>query len=337
MTRLVSNEPEIYCVDIPLPDSPLKNLNCYIISSRGKCLVIDTGYPLPECSQALFDGLKDIGVDTSDVSLFLTHMHNDQIGLAGAFAERGCEIYMSEIDYGYFARFDLKQRLEEFLREGFPQEELELLTKLRNTAKYRLGEVFPATQVSDGFSFLVGDVQFQCVTVPGHTLGHTCLYIPRDEIMFLGDHILFDITPNITFWREVKDSLRDYLHSLDKIAAYPMKLALPAHRGYDGNVYERIHSIKAHHAARLREVAEIACKEPDLTAYEIAARMQWKMREKNWNEFSIMPKWFAAGEATAHLRYLISDGTMERKETNGVFRYKCKSSARSDTHASEIG
>ena len=337
MTRQLSGEPEIYCINIPLPEGPLRNLNCYVVRSRGQYLVIDTGFPLPECSQALFGGLKELGAEPADVSLFLTHLHNDHIGLASAFADQGCEVYMSEIDYGYFVRFNPKWRLEEAFREGFSQEELELMTKLNHYVKYRDGESFPAKQVRDGFTFFVGDVQFQCIVVPGHTPGHTCLYIPRYEIMFLGDHILFDITPNITFWPDVKDSLRDYLHSLDNIAAYPMKLALPAHRGYDGNVYERIRSIKAHHTVRLREVADIVCKEPDLTAYGIAARMQWKMRGKSWKEFSLVPKWFAVGEAVAHLKYLIGEETIEKKEMSGVFRYTYKPPARCGTLTSAAG
>lgn len=48
--------------------------------------------------------------------------------------------------------------------------------------------------------------------------------------MLLGDHVLFDITPNITDWWDVPDSLGDYLRSLDKIAAYPVTLPLPGHR-----------------------------------------------------------------------------------------------------------
>ena len=47
--------------------------------------------------------------------------------------------------------------------------------------------------------------------------------------MLLGDHVLFDITPNITDWWDVPDSLGDYLRSLDKLVAYPVTLPLPGH------------------------------------------------------------------------------------------------------------
>jgi glyoxylase-like metal-dependent hydrolase (beta-lactamase superfamily II) len=292
------------------------------VRSRGKCLVIDTGFPLPECSRALFGGLEELGFEPGDASLFLTHLHNDHTGLACTFADHGRMVYMSETDYDYLAMFESsKYRLVDFLQEGFPKDELEKQMERNHAVIHRPPKAFPAVRVRDGFAFSMGDVQFQCIAVPGHTPGNTCLYIQSHEIMFVGDHILFDITPNISFWPEVDDSLRDYLNSLDKIAEYPMKLTLPAHRGNDGDVYERILSIKAHHAARLREVADIVGREPDMTAYEIAARMRWKMRGKDWSEFPSHQKWFAVGEAVAHLRYLMGEGAIEKKESRGLFRY----------------
>ena len=36
--------------------------------------------------------------------------------------------------------------------------------------------------------------------------------------MFLGDHVLFDITPNITTWPDFEDPLGTYVHSLMDIS-----------------------------------------------------------------------------------------------------------------------
>lgn len=46
--------------------------------------------------------------------------------------------------------------------------------------------------------------------------------------MFTADHILFDITPNITQWKDMRDALGNYLDSLVKIRGYAMETALPA-------------------------------------------------------------------------------------------------------------
>ena len=137
---------------------------------------------------------------------------------------------------------------------------------------------------------------FRCIQTPGHTPGHTCLFMEKEKILFAGDHILFDITPNITMWRGVEDSLGNYLESLKKIRSLDIRLALPAHRKNDMDVYERIRQIEAHHDRRIRQTLSIIQEEPGLNACEIGARMTWSMRGKNWDEFPIQQKWFAIGE-----------------------------------------
>ena len=60
-------------------------------------------------------------------------------------------------------------------------------------------------------------LELRCIHTPGHTPGHMVLYLPRQRLLFSGDHILFDITPNIAVWSTVPHSLADYLASLDKL------------------------------------------------------------------------------------------------------------------------
>jgi hydroxyacylglutathione hydrolase len=40
---------------------------------------------------------------------------------------------------------------------------------------------------SDAFAF--GDVEFQIIETPGHTMGHVCLYSERDKTLFSGDTV----------------------------------------------------------------------------------------------------------------------------------------------------
>ena len=43
LTKIYEN-PAVYRVDVPLPDNPLKNLNCYVVQDSGETLIIDTGF-----------------------------------------------------------------------------------------------------------------------------------------------------------------------------------------------------------------------------------------------------------------------------------------------------
>ena len=53
MVEQLYHNPDIYRIYVPLPDNPLKYLNCYILVSDGETLIIDTGFNRPECKQAL--------------------------------------------------------------------------------------------------------------------------------------------------------------------------------------------------------------------------------------------------------------------------------------------
>jgi hypothetical protein len=42
--------------------------------------------------------------------------------------------------------------------------------------------------------------------------------------------------------------------------------------------------------------------------------MHWDIIADDWGAFPIMQKWFATGEAIAHLKYLEDEGLAERKQ-----------------------
>jgi glyoxylase-like metal-dependent hydrolase (beta-lactamase superfamily II) len=75
--------PDIYRIEVPLPKSPLKALNSYLVKGDGRYLLIDTGLNRKECKQALFSGLDELHVDLTKTDIFITHLHSDHMGLAG--------------------------------------------------------------------------------------------------------------------------------------------------------------------------------------------------------------------------------------------------------------
>ena len=51
--------------------------------------------------------------------------------------------------------------------------------------------------------------------------------------------------------------------------------------------------------------------------------MRWKVRGKSsaWEDFPLQQKWFAVGEAAAHLEYLTTRGRARREESGGLWRF----------------
>ena len=138
--------------------------------------------------------------------------------------------------------------------------------------------------------------------------------------MFTGDHVLFDITPNITSWTGMRDALGSYLENLERVREYPVRLALPGHR-HTGDYRARVEAIQRHHAARLADALRIVEAAPGLTAYEIAGRMSWNIRARSWDEFPLVQKWFAVGECISHLDHLRRRHLVRSEFTAEKWRY----------------
>lgn len=318
MIEQVYHQPDIFRIFVPLPDNPLKNLNCYVLISKGEFLIIDTGFNRPECREALFGGLTELGIDYSHARLFLTHLHGDHCGLAEYLTDKAVPAYMNAIDYAYLCQ-NLKgnnwQRMEKcFLQEGFPAEEIARQLKGNQARLFSPSKCFPAYTVQDGDMFTVGDYQLKCLHTPGHTPGHTCLYLEKEKILFSGDHVLFDITPNISIWLNVPASLEDYMNSLKKLKPLDVTCTLPAHRECIGNIHERIDTLINHHHERLQEILTAVANHPNCTAYETAGRITWSARGRAWEAFSPNQKWFAMGETLAHLKWLLDRGYITQNE-----------------------
>lgn len=325
MTEKIYSNPDIYKIYVPLPNNPLKNLNCYIVKTPEKNLIIDTGFNMKECYEALIAGIKELNIDMANTEMFLTHLHSDHVGLASSIMPNDGKIYMSKADYNYFVNtikgddWDIIENI--FVSEGFPKNSITVLRETNPARAYAPDESFNAITVEDGHKILVGDYEFTCVFTPGHTPGHMCLYLEKEKLVFLGDHVLFDITPNITFWNYVDNSLLNYMESLEKIKKFKIDTALPAHRKNDMDFYVRVAELLKHHQIRLDECLRIVKENPGLHAYDIGGKMQWSMRGRNWNEFPMHQKWFAVGETIAHLDYLRAENKIYKEDKNGINLY----------------
>ncbi len=306
--------PGLYRVRLPLPGNPLKEINSYVILSKTRNLVIDTGLNRKECADALIEGFSGIGLDIKKTDLFLTHMHGDHIGLAGMFKTAGASIFCSEADSDLIrwpqSQWDgLKKSSQP---HGFTAEENEAAIEAHPANKYRSVMLEAITAVKDGDCIEAGDYTLKCITTPGHTPGHICLYDPANKLLFAGDHILGDITPNISQWKVTDTFLANYLGSLDKIAELDVRLVLPGHRSMVEDCRARIKQLKEHHEHRNNEIlAALRGSSKPLSAYQVAARISWNINKPYWVQYPVSQKWFATGETVAHLCYLRNKGEVK--------------------------
>ncbi|QNB46455.1 MBL fold metallo-hydrolase [Thermanaerosceptrum fracticalcis] len=315
---------QLYKLDIPLPNNPLKALNCYIFKGPERNLIIDTGFAREECRTALDEGLKELGIDLHKTDLFITHMHADHSGNISYLVTPDTRIYASKADAVIINAGRESSHWEEMRvyagKSGFVP--MELKGAIEKHPGYRFGTEgnHEITYMAEGDRLRVGDYNLEIVETSGHTEGHLCLYEPEKKILFSGDHILYDITPNIALWSDEENPLEEYFMSLDKIDKLEINLTLPGHRSLITSPRERIAELKSHHQKRLDEVLEIL-KAGTMNAYQVAARMTWDLTYKTWEEFPTPQKWFATGEAIAHIKYLVEKGQVIQAEKDGIIVY----------------
>ncbi len=302
--------PSLYKIEVPLPGSPLKVTNSYVIKGAERSLIVDTGWNQEDCMEALVSGLKECSVDLKQADFFITHMHADHSGLVSSLAAEGARIYFGQAD-AEIIRSSTPEHWERMInfasKCGFPREELERAIGNHPGRRYSPDNSLNFCILKDGDTIDIGDYLFKCVETPGHTPGHICLYEPSKKVFICGDHILFGITPNITLSSEEGNPLREYLVSLDKVYDLEVELVLPGHRSVFRNQKGRIRELEQHHQTRLEEVIGILAKGKQ-NAFQIASQMTWDIGYKAWALFPPAQKLFAFGEALAHLKYLEEEG-----------------------------
>jgi len=318
----------LYRIEIPLPKNPLKALNSYLIKNAERNLIIDTGWNQEECMNAMQTGLKKLGVDLKRTDFLITHLHADHFGLLPNLITDTSTIYFNRPDAD---RFKAGFPWDDFVRfaglSGYPENEIQKALQSHPGLKFRPSGDLTFHILKEGDILSIGDYAFRCIETPGHTWGHMCLYEPGKRLLLSGDHILNDITPNIQLWSDEWNPLKEYLASLDKVYQLDVELVLPGHRGIFKDCKKRIQELKQHHQERLDEIVAILGK-GKMSAFRVASKMTWDIVSDSWDVFPVSQKWFATGEAIAHLKYLKEEGiiTSEIRSQKIVFSLNGKHS-----------
>jgi len=312
---------DLFAVKIPLPGTPLGKLNAYVIRSPERNLIIDTGLDRDVCRKTMFKALEKLKVDLSRTDIFLTHHHADHIGLVDDLITENTVLYCHGAGWEILKNWKGFGPLVRFAqRQGFPSGTLQEAFKGHPGNSFRLKWRTHPRFVSEGDIIETGDYRLICTATPGHSKDHMCLYEPSRKILFSGDHILADISPNIQSWSDEGNPLKDYLQSLKKISAMDISLVFPAHRGFIDNHRRRIEELMVHHRFRLEQIMDILSGQP-LTAYQVASQMTWHIKGDSWQDFPIEQRWFALVEAIAHLKFLESERRLKSMVSDDLIFY----------------
>lgn len=315
--------PGLYRIEVPLAGNPLKSVNSYLVRSVGRALIIDTALSRPECRDYLLGELGALGVDPASADFFLTHRHGDHRGLVSFIAGVMSKVYIGKHEIAFIKRHGYGERRipDEAVRNGFPKDDIERAFRNPQGRPDTVAASLNYQTLGDGDILSAGGFYFRCLETPGHSPGHLCLYEPGKKLLVSGDHIIPEISPNVSAWFNDGSPLDDYLASLDKVLPLEVKLVLPGHRQPFRNFKGRIRELKRHHWVRTEEALRILADGIANNAYQVAAQMSWDINYPSWEDFPVVQRWFATGEAMAHLRFLEHQGKVRRHTAGGQDRY----------------
>jgi glyoxylase-like metal-dependent hydrolase (beta-lactamase superfamily II) len=253
--------------------------------------------------------------------LVVTHIHPDHYGAAGSLAGEGMAdlyIHRLEVPLVHPRYVELEQLVKEvrtyLLVNGVPEDESEVLSNSQRALSQVVKTAEPSVQLDGAESLPMGRRRLRVEWTPGHSPGHICLYDQQDELLFAGDTLLPDLSPNIGLHpQSTPDPLHEYLDGLRRLAAYEPKLILPSHGRPFTDAPVRVKVLEAHHKRRLDQIVEIVGQGKE-TGWEVALEL-WGPRE-NFYE-----KRLALQEALAHLQALAVDARVGKSVTPESVRW----------------
>jgi glyoxylase-like metal-dependent hydrolase (beta-lactamase superfamily II) len=157
--------------------------------------------------------------------------------------------------------------------------------------------VVPWARLLDGQVLLAGDETLLVVYTPGHSPDHICLWHEASRTLFGGDLLIEGGTVVVPGGRG--GHLRDYLVSLDRIAALQPLQVLPAHGSLISQPVALIERYSAHRAERERQVLEAVADGADSVAAIV---------ERVYPDLTFDLRFAAAETVIAHLEKLREDG-----------------------------
>jgi glyoxylase-like metal-dependent hydrolase (beta-lactamase superfamily II) len=320
MISSIVHSDTIIQVKVPLP-FPLRWVNSYLVRGTAGVTLIDPGLHTPEAEELWLAVLKERGIAFEHIEqIVLTHHHPDHYGMAGWFQERtGAPVLLSETGWRQVQLLWGEEQpmsallLELFALHGLDAAGLEAMTKHMDSFVALVSPQPQVTLLREG-PVRLGDRVYEAIETPGHAAGHLCFYDAEAEEIFCGDHVLPQISPNVSFLPQVEaNPLGAYLSSLREIGRLPVKLAYPGHREPWSAFSERAAELVVHHQERLALM--VSHLRSPLTAYELC-------RATFGDRLSTHQLRFALSETIAHVILLESEGRIESLEAGGpIIRY----------------
>lgn len=313
----------IYKVKLPLPFR-LNHVNCHAVKGTDGWWLVDAGLSREATIEGWMQFFEEHAIKPSDIKgIYVTHFHPDHYGCSGWLQNySGAPVFIGAIDadrinhYWKNGDYILEAMGTLFRENGMTQD---IINQVTDSVDKLISFTVPHAELTilqPGQMVNIGDYKYQVILTPGHTDGHICFYNEDYGVLLSGDHLLPEISSNISLWPQPgadPNPLDNFLRALNSIRSLDCKLALPAHGKPFTTIEERISQLEVHHQERLVEIKN--CAGIGATAYQVCKQVF--RQDLSFHELR-----FAMAETLAHLVYSTYKGELEvvKKEGFNIYR-----------------
>jgi glyoxylase-like metal-dependent hydrolase (beta-lactamase superfamily II) len=309
--------PGVLWLRMPLPFA-LDHINLWLLTDGGGWTQIDCGYG-DAPTRALWNSHFSSTLEGRPISCVIaTHYHPDHLGNAAWLREHfGCTVAMPQAEYltahaiaNETSGYGVAAISKLFRAHGLTAEHVAELERRGNQYRRGVPELpfsFLRLQAHDEIS--IGPNRWRIIPGHGHSPEHASLYCKSMNVCISGDMLLPRISTNVSVWPVEPDGdpLARFLDSLVAFAELPPgTVILPSHGLPFVGAATRVEQLRAHHQARLAELVA-AADEPRSAADFVPLLFR--------RELDLQQRFFAMGEAIAHLNHLWRAGRLVRDVT----------------------
>ncbi|MHC5794833.1 MBL fold metallo-hydrolase [Lacisediminihabitans sp. FW035] len=305
----VSNH--VWSVPVACDPFPVRYTLAYLMTNAaGDFVVVDPGWDSPEGRAQLLDAIAAAGLQLDRlVGIVVTHFHPDHVGMAQALSDMtGAWIGMHPLDTlpgvtsaAVTSAIDADRRW--LVTCGVPEPMHSTMLLTERSLRAFGGSPQVRMEFADGDGIPLPDRDLRVVWTPGHSAGHLCVVDHDEQLVLTGDHVLPRISPNIGigFHDGERDSVGEYLRSLETIAEWDAYEVCPAHEWRFAGLAERCRELTEHHQVRSAEVEAVLAATPEASVWQIAEQLTWSRGWANLDSDGVRG---ALGETLAHVRHL---------------------------------
>ena len=291
-------------------------VNCFLLPDGEHVDMIDCGMSAEESFELIRAAVREVAGPRGRVRrLLVTHIHPDHYGAAGELTQGdGAELYLHrlEVPMVHPRYLEIDQLVAEVGRyleiHGVPDAEADFLKNASRGFRQWVKPALPALQLEGTEVLALGRRRLRVEWTPGHSPGHVCLFDLESGVLFAGDHLLPNQSPNIGLHpQSTPNPLDDYVAGLQRLVELGPSLVLPSHGRPFADAARRAEELIGHHGRRKAQMLELI-GDRELDGWQVATAI-WGVR-KNLHEMRM-----ALQEGLAHLQSLSLDGQVEKRAT----------------------